>query len=179
MNFIYSYPLFEKDDSRRAFNYLYLDENTNNSYEGFEVLYTVIKNDDIRLSNMIMLANAKYVQKILFRDLLPKLNKVLEYSGEKHDIIIFDPSPILSMYNPFKNNKLIDKFNIFILTEFYNIYGVWICFNEFSNKALEQFIKLKYSKYISESGNKLYLKIGPFEDFSLIYSLIDDIFQIY
>jgi hypothetical protein len=176
MNFTYSYQLFERQDTIRAFNYLRYDYDyltiDKADVERFQKL--VRTHDDV--TYLILAANMKKVQDICVDKLLPYLSLFFDGIGQKHGYVIFNPTRILNAYNPFQVGT-IDKIIPYIRDEMYNMPNLWIYFEGFVSDTLEQIINLKYHKYVFKSDNgRTYLRLTPQCDFSLVYEFIDDMF---
>ena len=124
---------------------------------------------------MILKANMKIVQNVCCNELFPHMSAALDLMHQKHGFYIFNPTFIMSCFNPFKEST-VDKVLPYIVDEMYGMPSMMIYFDSFTNPSLEQLIKLKYKEYIYEQGNRIYLKLLPQEEFSFIYDFIDDIF---
>ena len=175
MNYTYGFPLFSPNESKKAFNYLYHFEEDNNSIRPEDLLaYNFMTSSDESKQRLIIISNSKRVQNIVVDKLLPNLSLALTSMGQNHGFITINPTQIMLTHNPFVA-KTVDKCIPYIHSEMRCMSNIWMYFDGFINKELEQIIKLKYPDYITIDGKTVYIKISPDENFSLIYDLIDDI----
>lgn len=174
MNYLYKYPLFERKDHRRAFNYLFANNESDTIDYYFRDEYMHIT-ETASVDGICVTANMKKIEDIACSQLLPQLTVILNLVGQKHDYVIFNPNMILNARNPFCEST-IDKILPYISDEMFNMSMISIRFDGFVNKDLEQIIKSKYSEYIlQDEKNRTYVKLGPMCDFSMLYDFIDDI----
>ena len=168
-------PLFTRKDSKRAFNYLYndIDSDIINASDLERYNACMMLND--QKSFMILKANMKLIQCICCNELFPRISTALNLRNQKHGFYIFNPTYIMSCFNPFRKST-IDKIIPYLVDEMYGMPSMMSYFDSFNDPSLEQLIKLKYKEYIYEQGNRVYLKLLPQEDFSFIYDFIDDLF---
>lgn len=183
MNFMYGFPLYTLKETKQAFNYLkYSDEDNSIIDQQDQMEYELLSTDLFdRNAKLVMMANSKRVQNILCERLLPELSKVLTLAGQKHGIVSFSSNAILSCLNPFVafghiSNELYQKLIIYLHEENRSMSSVWIYFDGFINKELEHIIKLKYNAFMLKGNDdKVYIKLSPDENFSLVYDFIDDV----
>lgn len=183
MDFTYGFPLYTLRESKQAFNYLkYYDENNSIIDDSDRLEYELLSNNIFgRNKRLIMLANSKRVQDVVANKLLPKLSAILTAAGQKHGIIFFPSCIILDNLNPFVSfgyisNELYEKILVYLHEENRSMSAIWIYFDGFINKELEHIIKLKYNSFMLKGNDdKVYIKILPDENFSLIYDFIDDV----
>ena len=183
MNYMYGFPLFTSKETKEAFNYLkYSDESNSiildSDMQEYKLLSTEISDRD---SKLIMLANAKRVQNILVDKFLPELSVILKTAGQEHGFVTFSSQTILSNINPFFrfryiSNETYTRLIYFLHEENRSMSGIWIYFDGFINKELEHIIKLKYKAFMLEGNDgKVYVKLSPDENFSLVFDFIDDV----
>lgn len=176
MNNSFNKPLFTKKDSKRAFNYLYNDIDSDKLNELDMYAYNAsVSADPDSINFTVMRANMKLVQNTCCNELFPHISAILNLRNQKHGFYIFNPTIIMSCINPFKKSAAMDKLIPYIVDEFCGMPTMMIYFDAFINSSLEQLIKLKYKDYIYEQANRIYLKLLPQEDFSFIYEFIDDL----
>ena len=183
MNFTYGFPLYTMKETKQAFNYLkYLDENNSIIERSDQVEYELLSSELLdRDKRLVILANSKKVQNIIVDRILPELSVILSAAGQKHGIVSFSSNAILSNLNPFVafshiSNELYQKIICYLHEENMSMSAIWIYFDGFINKELEQIIKLKYNAFMLEGiDDKVYIKISPDENFSLIFDFVDDI----
>ena len=183
MNFTYGFPLYTIKETKQAFNYLkYSDEDNSiiNVYDQTE--YELLSSDMFeRNSRLVMLANTKKVQNIVVDKMIPELSVILTAAGQEHGIVSFSSNAILGNLNPFVSfghisNELYTKIVCYLHEENRSMSAIWIYFDGFINKELEHIIKLKYNQFMLEGNDgKVYIKISPDENFSLIFDFIDDV----
>lgn len=174
MDYLYKFPLFDSNDSIRAFNYLNNEEDSPELKQ--KDLYDFYRFTEDKNSNsfMIVRANMKMVQDITYLKLLPYLSGMLNVLGQKHDIVVMNPSIILEAANPFFQNT-ITKIIPYLVYEMYGLPNVWIRFDKITLDNLEQIIKL-FPGETTYSNGKTYVKILPNDSFSFIYDFIHYIF---
>ena len=174
MDYLYKFPLFDSNDSIRAFNYLNNEEDSPELKQ--KDLYDFYRFTEDKNSNnfMIVRANMKMVQDVTYLKLLPYLSGMLNALGQKHDIVVMNPSIILEAANPFFQNT-ITKMIPYLVYEMYSLPNVWIRFDKITLDNLEQIIKL-FPGETTYSNGKTYVKILPNDSFSLIYDFIHYIF---
>lgn len=186
MNFTYGFPLYTMKEKRQAFNYLKYSDEDNSIIEvqdqvEYELLSSELFDRDRRL---VMLANTKKVQNIVVDKILPELSVILTAAGQKHGIVSFSSNAILSNLNPFVafghiSNELYQKIICYLHEENRSMSAIWIYFDGFINKELEHIIKLKYNQFVLEGNDdKVYVKISPDENFSLIFDFVDDVMYL-
>ena len=183
MNFTYGFPLYSLKETKQAFNYLkYSDEDNSIIELSDKVEYELLSNDLYdRGTKLVMMANTKKVQNIVVDKMLPELSVILTAAGQKHGIVSFSSNAILSNLNPFVSfsyitNEFYEKIIYYLHEENRSMSSIWIYFDGFINKDLEHIIKLKYNAFMLEGNDgKVYIKISPDENFSLIFDFIDDV----
>ena len=183
MNFTYGFPLYTMKELKQAFNYLkYSDENNSIIDPMDKMEYDLLTSELFeRDRRLVMLANTKKVQNIVVDKILPELSVILTAAGQKHGIVSFSSNAILSNLNPFVSfgyisNELYEKIIYYLHEENRSMSAIWIYFDEFINKGLEHIIKLKYNQFMLKGNDgKVYIKISPDENFSLIFDFVDDV----
>ena len=175
MNNSFNRPLFTKKDSIRAYNYLYHDTESSILDTADIMPYNSITMFDEQAKFMILKANMKIVQNVCCNELFPHMSAALDLMNQKHGFYVFNPTIIMSYFNPFKKST-VDRVLPYIVDEMYGMPSMMIYFDSFTNPSLEQLIKLKYKDYIYERGGRLFLKLLPQEDFSFVYDFLDDLF---
>lgn len=178
MNFQYGFPLLDKKDFKKAYNYCYNDDFSDKisieDKEHFEVCKS------FEMENYIVLrANMKIVQEVLLNKILYNLCDIFRNLEIKYGIVIFNPTIITSSRNPFVSNKILDRLCNEIVEKMYEAPHLWIYFNRSENKKLEQLIKWKYKGYSLFTEDTMFILLCPEGDFCFIYDFIDDIFRIY
>ena len=183
MNFTYGFPLYTLKETKQAFNYLKYSDEDNSIIDDCDKLEYELLSDKLfeRNARLVMLANSKRVQDIVINKLIPRLSVILTTAGQKHGIVTFSSNTILSNLNPFVSfghisNEFYQKLIVYLHEENRSMSAIWMYFDEFINKELEHIIKLKYKTFMLEGNDdKVYIKISPDENFSLIFDFIDDV----
>ena len=186
MNYQYGFPLFDaKESTVKAFNYIYnSNESGKLSIKDIDIYARMIseelngerKYSENRSNYVIITANMKKVQDIACNTLFPYLSAYLQSIGQNHGFIIFNPTNIINSYNPLVKG-MIDKVIPYIINEMNSMPNLWIYFDGFVSKDLEQIIKLKYSHYMIKDGDRVFAKLCPQDNFGLIYDFVDDVFH--
>ena len=175
MDYTYGFPLYTPKEVEKAFNYLQYSEENNSIIKPEDKLVfeymTMGYDSKLRL---IIVSNSKKVQNILVDRFIPEISLILKNIGQKHGFITINPEYMMMAHNPFFA-QTIDKCMPYIYSEMRSMSNIWIYFDGFINRELEQIIKLKYSEYLLEDKDRIYVKISPDENFSFIYDFIDDI----
>lgn len=179
MDNLFGTPLFSNqnpEDVVSAFNYLhYTKINKHLDIHDLKDFSDEI-NIDNGISTLVNLANIKLVNNNTALFISRYLKKYLELSGLKHGFVVFNPEVLMDLYNPFMNsisNKLIE----YVTKDTYMLPSTWIYFEGIAGSKLEQNIKLIYSEYCTEDGNKLYVRLTPQGDYKFILNFIDDVFR--
>lgn len=175
MDYTYGFPLYTSKEVEKAFNYLQHSEDDNDKIKDEDkVVYDYMTYSKDNKLKLVVTSNSKKVQNILVDKLLPEFSIILKTIGQKHGFVTFNPEPIILSFNPFFA-QTIDKCMPYISSDMRSMSNIWIYFEGFINRDLEQIIKLKYSEYLLIDNNKVYVKLSPDENFSFIYDFIDDV----
>ena len=177
MNKFFGYGLFTSSDFRKAFNYIFYDNESEYIHQKDRSIFDLYNTDTWR-QYMIIRANMKKVQNICNDKIIPLLGYIFRNIGQEYSFIIFNPTIISSTLNPFtmRSDSPMLKIMNYIMNELFNVPAVWIQFPHFSSVELEQIINLKYkSLAVKTEDGSTYLQLMPQEDFSLIYDFVNDI----
>lgn len=178
MNFQYGFPLLDKKDFKKAYNYCYNDTFTDEIDSKDKMHFEACQGLDL-INYIVLRSNMKIVQEVLLDKILYNLCDIFRNLGVNHGIVIFNPTIITSARNPFISNPSMDNVCAKIVEEMYEAPHLWIYFNRSENKTLEQLIKRKYKGYSLFTEDTMFILLCPEGDFCFIYDLIDDIFRIY
>lgn len=174
MDYLYKFPLFDRNDAIRAYNYLVNEEDSPQLRpEDLSSFYQYTETKETT-NFLIVRANMKLVQDITYLKLLPYLSGMLNILGQKHHVVVLNPGIITAAYNPFMQNT-ISKILPYLVYELYDLPNLWICFDKITIDNLEQIIKL-YPDEVTYSQGKTYVKILPNDSFAFIYDFIHHVF---
>lgn len=175
MNYIYGYPLFDKEDLAQAFNYLnYNEPRKTIDPKDFASFKEDLEGDNGALA-LVLVANTKLVNNIT-AELCKKLRDFLETTQYTFGFVVINPEVVMRARNPFVD-KLVNKVSDYFAKNFYSLPSTSIYFDRIQNTRLEQIIKLKYSEYCIEDGMRLYVRLTPQENFKFILDFIEDVFR--
>ena len=139
-----------------------------------------VKENELYVNNHILQANMSKVEGFVITT-LQNLFGVLIYSGYTVETVSINPRNYHVMFNNIDLKSLDDP-----ISKFYNLsivdmndrLNLWITSSYFSTKEVERIIKLKFNSVATMYNGKMYLKILPQENFSLIYDFIEDICRL-
>lgn len=165
----YGHKLFELDDINEAYRYLYRMD------------FPFFLDDRKDYKNLCVLkANMKKVQDFTIEEAIPSILRVLADTGLHYQVTIVNLETYASLMGTYLENERSRKMIDFLFGQMYGLPELWLTIGNlsrwFSNNVFEQYIKSSYGGMVGEDS--ISTKLLPHENFTFIYSFINDLFRL-